>query len=139
MSRELLEQQDSGLDINSIVLEANSLKEEASSLKKRVREAFSDKTIPLQDRWSVWVDLPDIVKEEFWRIIRFPIEDRVGSITEHFDRRDTIHLPDYVADLESNLEWFRQRSMPYNWTQELIDEFKEQILEQNLVQFVVDW
>lgn len=98
---------------------------------------IKDKNIPLEERWEMFVDAPN-----FWKVHKsyqanFRIERKIEM--EWFDcfcceKYETIEMVDIVEQIEDFID-----DEDYSWTTELQIELMEEILEQNLGSFVLDW
>ena len=100
------------------------------------KEYISDKTHTLDDRWEVFCIAP-----YFWQIHTPYIEqfDVFGKLEKfswshdyNYEINETVDLFAFVHFVQENLN---TRFNKFGWTQEIIDEFKEEILQRNLASF----
>lgn len=111
-------------------------------------EFIEDKTIPLHERWELFCQAPNMFKDHETYLHTFNIEKKYGEISwlDHFyiDKYQTVNMINIIRDLQSQLNpklKFKSRGFeqcPFK-TQEAIDDFKEEILENNLGSFINDW
>lgn len=96
-------------------------------------EYIRDRSIPLDERWALWVDAPDGMKSndpyipDFLDGASFLIED-LG-----YYKHETIVTKDLVERVGADV-W---NMIP--WTAEAVDELREHILAANIGRFELDW
>lgn len=110
-----------------------------NSLSKRYVEYIRDKSIPLNDRWEVFKEAPKDWKNQSNWVQQFEVERKLGEISWYDDfyieKNQTVDMVDIVERLEDDPTRFFNKG----WTLELIVEFKEEILQENISSFNYDW
>lgn len=107
-------------------------------LKKQYLKYIQDQKLPLNDRWDVFVSAPiDLKEEEPW-IQKFDIEDKTGEFP-WFDwgrnRNETVNVSDFI----NNIGISDLYGLDRQFTVELLNEFKEEVLQKNIGSFDLDW
>lgn len=118
---------------------AKKIKEELVSYNKPLLEKWIiDKSIPLEERWNLWKDSPEELKNECQWVEDFTISGRGISWYDDFykERCETVYLSDLIHNMQRD---FNEPVCLKKYTQADIDDFKEQILAKNLLSFVYDW
>ncbi len=125
------------------------LKAETKKTKDAVELIIFDKKLPLDQRWEFWLKVPEDAKNNKGWIEHFRWEQqlpgrRVSWYDEFYiDRHQTVIMEEIVDRVEENIAYAAQNpddvSIRETWTQEMLDDFKEEILEKNLYSFVMDW
>lgn len=141
---ELLHLMDIGLD---------SVKHAIAESKSSVSELLKNKTIPLQTRWDFFIKHGDIIGNTKSWVCHFEVEKKlipanlknrvdnnyIGEISWYDDfykeRGNTIIMNNIVQSIYDSMDRF----MKQGWTPELVIEFQEEILSQNLYSFTNDW
>lgn len=104
----------------------------AKKLANMYKEAFeayiTDKSIPLDLRWSLWLDAPSELKDQSDWIEDFESASRDDLNMDWRERRELISTARLVQEMV-------QDEKP----EELIEAFMEEILEKNLESFCFDW
>jgi hypothetical protein len=121
-----------------------------ANLQKTFCEVIKDKTIPLNDRWDLWRGAPSDLKAHDSCVVHFDIEDKVGEISWYDDfyieRHETVDMFDLIERIREDVKY---GAMDYAYTKritkkfvecsELLDEWREEILQMNLESFEFDW
>lgn len=104
----------------------------AKKLANMYKEAFeayiTDKSIPLDLRWSLWFDAPSELKNQNSWITHFHSVSDEEFLMEYWERREVIKMAELV---EQFVEGEKDK--------ELIEALMEEILEKNLESFRFDW
>jgi hypothetical protein len=104
---------------------------------------ITDESIPLMDRWEVYVEAPKELKENDNYIVEFdsPFLQSLFDVSNvDLDRGETIYIHDRVChiiydgiiDLEGN-------DLQYEYTEADVHEAMEELLLKNLSYFTFDW
>lgn len=107
---------------------------EIRELKKQFETVIRDKSIPLEERWALFVWAPITFKNTSSWVEDFDSEKLLGSKIFWYDdlyyeRYETVNTTDMI-------ERFKEKE---EFTPEIIDAFKEEILQKNLGSWVNDW
>lgn len=113
---------------------------EPDPIIEEYQQYIVDTSIPLNDRWDVFSAAPDEWKNQDSFIPHFSFEKKIPNFSWYDvfykERYQTIYLSDIIEGLESNLDWHMKK---FSWTQDLVDEWKEEVLAMNLGSFIYDW
>lgn len=123
-----------------------------AKIKKDYLAFIGDKSIPLNDRWNLFVTAPSSLKEHFkWGSTFQTLENITPqrfNWYDHFsiDRGQTGNLLDIVTSLEADIKRYKKQkpsgnSMGVLFSQQpkQLDNLKEEILADNIETFVFDW
>lgn len=128
----------------SILDEIKDFKSKPNPLIGRYVEYIKDKTIPLEERWEVFVEAPNEWKNNETWAVDFESEKllKTGNICWHSDfyieRHEIIYVVDFVLDrLPEYLETDNYYGKDEIKT--IADAFKEEVIQKNLGSFVLDW
>jgi hypothetical protein len=111
------------------------------AIKNRFIEYIQDKTIPMENRWEVFLEAPSDWKNHESYIQHFDVEKKLISREIswyddfYIEKNETVHMENVIERLEEDLEDFEK----HGWTKDLISELKEEILQTNLGSFNYDW
>jgi hypothetical protein len=112
------------------------VKNQQKELEKTLKLYVINKEIPLQERWDVFVE-SELGKAHPWiqhfKSIKI-VEDWMYS---DFNKYETYQTKDLVERLQENIG--NDMGPLDEVTQELVDAFKEEILEKFLKSFQFDW
>jgi hypothetical protein len=134
----------------------------ANRIMKDTQELFAktiaDKSIPLADRWKLFVDAPSDMRGNQPWIVHFEIEETLGEINWYddfyLDRRAEQDMIEFVNEAEEAIKereedeeaddfaayWERAfEAHGLEVVKKAIEDLKEEILESNLGSFVMDW
>lgn len=116
-----------------------------------IQPTFTDKSIPLSERWIVWSMMPEKFKEVEPFVTRFNAfkhklaegtyprnlaDDHILGMVE----RHRLVTADYIDTLIQNeIELSQQEGSPGVFTEDDLTNFREEILERNLHGFINDW
>lgn len=106
------------------------------SAKEDFFKYITNKEVPLSERWELFTQAPSYLKEHSGMMEHFQVLDNLGidyfdeMYYEKYERIETYSLAERLEE-----ELLGEKGL----TQEKIDEVKEQILEQNLGSFDLDW
>ncbi len=123
----------------SIIQEIRDYKN--NSLKQRFVEYIKDVSIPLESRWEAFLEAPMDWKYQQSYVIHFQVERKLkGREISWYDdfyieKKETVVMENIIERLEEDLDSFSENG----WTLELIQEFKEEILQKNIGSFDWDW
>lgn len=112
---------------------------EVESLKKDFAKFVKDKSLPLDERWGLFVEYGRIYGGEGSWVQHFKVEQKLKHKEIcwyddfYVERRQTVELPQIIESIEENL------CEDSDWTEELVVEFKEEILDKNMYSFTYDW
>lgn len=131
------------LKLNDIISRHNAITKAHENLQADYRLYITDKSIPLMDRWEVYVKAPDELKEHDDYIVEFdsPFLQVLFDVSDGcLDRHDTIYIHDKIChiiydgiiDLEGN-------DLQYEYTEADVREAMEELLLMNLSYFTFDW
>jgi hypothetical protein len=116
--------------------------------KDNFKTVIKDKSIPLKERWELFVKAPTELREKDNWIQSFKaLDEALGSQVSWYDdfnreRHETVYLLDIVSDLEyliKDCELCSKRFEVFVNKPELLDQYKEEILEKNIESFEYDW
>jgi hypothetical protein len=123
-----------------------------ANLQKTFCEVIKDKTIPLDERWNLWRDAPSNLKENESWIVNFEIENKVGEISWfddfYIERNQTIYMADIIEREREDVKYLqgdpdykfaKQITKKFMDSPELLDEWREEILQLNLESFQLYW
>jgi hypothetical protein len=143
---------------------AQRVKDAVEQMRQTVKEVkhdfetfIVDKSVPLDERWSVWEDAPNELKDHQSWIVRFKNlhDDAIGydALIRHAERHETVHITDLFESLEEcfaeyqegepdgtcewSLRWYKNKKKVFENFD--MDALKEEILEMNLGSFEYDW
>ena len=101
--------------------------------------------IDLNLRWAVFKEMPeDFLKRESYQVT-FKIEKKLPQKEIfwyddfYIERYQTVKMIDLIDDLEKRLIEPDLYNAAQIWPKELIDAFKEEILQKELESFLMDW
>ncbi len=104
----------------------------AKKLANMYKEAFeayiTDKSIPLDLRWSLWLDAPSELKDQSDWIEDFESASRDDLNMDWRERRELIITARLVQEMVEDEK-----------PEEMIEALMEEILEKNLESFRFDW
>lgn len=111
--------------------------------KKIEFESFiTNKNVPLDQRWNLWVKAPSELKNKSSSIEYFKEIDSDQIMYEgelvHTDRYQTIEMVLAAENYEWKLKYPRPTDV-HEYTQEGLNRFKEEILNRNIESFIYDW
>lgn len=130
-------------DLHEMAATISSLKKDLNTVKQQFMKAIKDKTIPLEDRWNLWIDSPSFLKDFSQFSIKFDCmgknfswhDDMLISRNETIDMEDlTWELDQYVDHQCDDPERYFVRKLFRN--RPLFDQLREEILARNLEYFV---
>ena len=122
----------------TILEEIEAYKAAPTELQKRYLMYIVDKSVPLEDRWKVFGAAPSDWKKHDSYIQHFTVEKMLpgGEISWYDDfyveKYQTVYMFDFLSDC-------REYSGGEDWTDEIVDAFKEEVLLRNLGSFKFDW
>ena len=133
-------QTDENLAKEELLEEFDKLKRTPEPLKDSYLEFIKNKQFSLKKRWEVFCEAPKSFKEHDGWMHHFDIEKKVGEMSWfdgpfYYDRRMDIKTESIIERLYDHLD----DEEPTRWTEELIQELQEEILEKNLGSFTLDW
>lgn len=114
-------------------------------LKKQYLKYIQNKDLPIDDRWEIFKAAPLEFKENEPWIQSFDIEDKIGAFPWFelwgSNRNETINLIEFIDGIEFDDETGLSDlfGIDEQFSVELLNEFKEEILQKNLVSFDLDW
>lgn len=115
------------------------------SLKTDCLSFIKDKTINLNLRWSVYISMPtDFLKRESY-ILHFDVEKFLPTKEIswyddfYIERNETVVMVDIIETLYDRVRNPENYDADQIWSSELIDDFKEEILQRELSCFRMDW
>lgn len=110
----------------------------AEVLKEKFAAYVADKTVPLEDRWSLFETAPDALKEHSSWYADFKINNEEISWYDDYylDRHQTMDTLDLVSQTE---EMTLSDYTTPKYSENVINDLKEQVLAKNLGSFVYDW
>jgi hypothetical protein len=123
----------------SIIQEIRDYKN--NSLKQRFVEYIKDVSIPLESRWEAFLEAPMDWKEQQSYVVNFQIERKLKSREIswyddfYIEKNETVVMENIIERIEEDLDSFSENG----WNLELIQEFKEEILQKNIGSFDWDW
>jgi len=126
-----------------------------AAASEKFKATIKDKSIPLEDRWGLFLKAPDyLIDHDFWTAGLKTLDESDNGHFSYYDnwyveRHETVHVIDKVSDLESDLKYFKENpgtavhikkwKMFFYENPSKLDELKEEILEKNLGSFEYDW
>lgn len=134
----------------------NSFKQEALDMKKEFENYITDKSIPILERWNVFINSSDNLKNNLSAMVKFN-HVRLQAMIEnsmHSNRRGMQHtmkkiMSNFVEDDEIQGYRFCDPDFEYDedeLTEEDFQKFNqeleqalEEILSKNIASFVYDW
>ena len=107
-----------------------------NSIVKRYKDYINNKDIPLNDRWEVFKEAPADWKNRYYWLCQFKVENKLSreiswSDDFYIDKHQTVDMVNIIERLEDDPTRFFNKG----WTKELIEEFKEDILQGNIGSF----
>lgn len=119
-----------------------------TEVKENISELLTNKNVPLETRWNFFIKYGDLIGNEGGWIQHFKVEKKLpdGEISWYDDfykeRYETIIMVDIIESIYDKIA-DDKRSKGSNrqsgWNEELVDEFKEEILAENLYSFILAW
>lgn len=116
-----------------------------SPYKEKCLNFIKNKDIDLNLRWKIFKEMPpDFLKQENY-MVHFNVENKLpgGEIgwydDMYIERYQTVSMVGLIESLEDKLtepDLYRPEQV---WPIDLINEFKEEILQKELSSFVMDW
>lgn len=113
---------------------------ELENLKNEIQDLWEEflknKEYSLDEKWNIFVKYGEIFGRKDGWCQRFDIEKKVEiNWFEDYNthRRETVILSNFIEWIEENLEEWPK------WNRDLINEFKEEILQKNLWSYRFDW
>jgi hypothetical protein len=120
--------------------------EQIAIAKENLVLVLADKDLPLEERWELFVNSPDMLKNHRSDIVHFKCIDKGGYFdwqqgTFNYERYETVNLVDVIHRLEHSGDYFLKKKPGKEFLADpkFIEEFKEEILSMNLASFVYDW
>ena len=96
-------------------------------------------SVSLDERWEVFENAPNSLKNTECYIVHFEWESKYGEISWYDDfYKDKYALVEMVQVVESMTEEDYQTKAP-RYTEEQINDMKQEILSRNLGSFTNDW
>jgi hypothetical protein len=131
------------LKLNDIISRNNVIRQAHADLQSDYWAYITDKSMPLMDRWEVYVEAPKELKENYNYIVDFNSPLLQSLFDVHNDNLELgqhiyIHdrvchiIYDGVIDLEGN-------DLQYEYTEADVHEAMEELLLKNLSYFTFDW
>lgn len=128
--------------VHTICYLLESFEDVSEQVKQHLEGFISDTTVPLEERWAIWVNAPDSLKNHqswvhFWVTDEF-LEGVGGNAEIYYVMRgQTICVVDVFLSLQENFT--DECLVEIGITQEDINREKEQILKLNLGSYCYDW
>lgn len=117
----------------------DAIVENVARTKADFEDYIKNEQNPLDERWEFWCAAPDYLKEHSRYAVDVPIEGLekmfVYNGIYHCERHATIQMSAVPEVLVEAMEWSPELSI----TLEMIAQFKEFVLQNNLGSFVYDW
>ncbi len=117
-------------DIEILIEKKNDLKAAASVLKERFETWLKDKSIPVDERWDLWLRAPSEIKNHSSFIEHFKFRgEEISWYDDFYEQKGaTVMLENVIESIAEDEEEI-----------EPINNLKDQILERNLESFIYDW
>lgn len=109
-------------------------------VKKLFEQSISDKSIPLEDRWAIFVNAPDSLKNHHQWVISWvspEIEDGMqyeGGIM-YWEKYETVKAE---RAIEAMWEYISEENF-HEITEEMISSEMEMLLSKNIGSYCYDW
>lgn len=122
----------------------NSIDDEIKKLKLEIKDCLTNKDkYLLCDRWELFCKLPDYYSEHRGHIPGLSTFKKHGvdySLYDDFyaDRYSVIYIPDMIQSMIEE-EIYLKKFKSLEEYLKFIDEFKEEVLQENLKSFKFDW
>src|SRR5512139_1306993 len=126
----------------SIKDELIAYKAGGNPLKDRFLAFIKDKDVPLDERWETFKEAPNEFLVHDLSVVTFEAEKLLprkeivwydGDF--YIERYQVVHMTDFIEDMCADKIDMEEPG----WTQELVDAFKEEILQTGLGSFEYDW
>lgn len=107
---------------------------------------FTDKNIPLDERWELYKQLSALLPIHSW-VSNNAIEETLDDISLYddlgFERRQTVKYADFVENQEDDLFWYKDHpeydADSPRFTEETLNTLKEHVLTSGQQGFNFDW
>jgi hypothetical protein len=136
------------LAIDQMQEESRKLKERANQLRVDFKKIMSDKSIPLDDRWDMFIKAPSDLKGHQSYVWDSKILGRdFNWYTDYScERHQEVDLIEFVENLEEDFNAIAEgEDAAYMFTEkfedtpEVVEALKEEILADNIASFTFDW
>lgn len=108
----------------------------AEGSRKDFGDLIKDKSVPLDERWELFCRAPDSIKLHDRWIHEFKWEEKHQAISWYddfyMDRHQTV-------DMQAIIEIMEENESGTEYSEEMILDMKEEILDKNLGSFCNDW
>jgi hypothetical protein len=113
------------------------LRSQIEEIKKEFAAYIADTSVPLDERWEVFMSAPSDLREHSRWIERFeglPDDDFIGyGGPVWVERHQTVDISDILSVLEG------QEDYDFDFSAVDVTAFKEDVLKRNLYSFEYDW
>jgi hypothetical protein len=131
------------LKLNDIISRHTAIVKAHKDLQADYWNYITDKSVPLMDRWEVYVRAPDELKEHDDYIVEFdsPFLQSLFDVADGcLGRHDTIYIHDKICHIiyDGIIDLYGN-DLQYEYTEADVHEAMEELLECNLLSFINDW
>jgi hypothetical protein len=136
--------------IQELQKEIDLYKDIVNNIHSHFMKVITDKTIPIDDRWKLFVSAPSELRghKEYYYTFScfggFEWYDDYGA-----ERHQTINMIDFVNEVQGDVDQYIQTcstdDLVYCFTEKLVkipnvvDKIKEELMQANIGSFVFDW
>lgn len=128
---------------HSILTQLQTLHDTLNTLKVEMREHLSDQSIPLAERWNLFINLPkDCYEKSFYG----PSFSNMGDLVLydgfiHAERYETINVIDMISRIETAKQDIDSQAPHFQKDLKRVDVdlLKEEAMKKMLGSFVFDW
>jgi len=127
---------------NELLNKIEAYKKKENPLKAEYIAFIKDKTFPLADRWEVYKAAPEEFQDHQSWIVHFEAEKLLpsGRISWYDDFYVEKYSEVCVSDLiDEQMAEKVEDDEGVVWTPEILDAFREEVLQKNLGSFTFDW
>ena len=114
-----------------------ALNKSIAELKKEFETYIKDKSIPLEERWDLFVEAPDSLSKMKGWIQHFKIQNLNERIVyEEYSRNQNCYAVDFI---ERATDTLTDNDLSSEQIEEISNALKEHFLSKNLKCFQYDW
>lgn len=121
---------------DNIILCIDNFNAIKNALSGVVRKYVTNKDIPLENRWNVFSRGEFGIKLSYIHHFKGKID--LCDLYD-YDRHTKVYTVDEVNILQEELDWCIEKGSDYKFSQSDINELKEEILDEFLFEFEIDW
>ena len=116
----------------------DALNKQISKVKKEFEAYIKDTSIPLEERWNLFVEAPDSLSEMTDWVQHFKIENfNEREMYENLSRNESVLAVDFVQQAIDGFTY--ENVLSSVQIEEVLNALKEHFLSKNLKCFQYDW